>query len=48
MTPEEASRGLVKERSAVWKAVDWLRRHITINIGRHGDKSADIGVRVEF
>ena len=48
MTPEETASGLVKERTKIVKVFDWLRRHFIIHIGRHGKKSTDIGVKVEF
>ena len=48
MTPEETASGLVKERPKIVKVFDWLRRHLVIHIGSHGEKSIDAGVRVEF
>lgn len=48
MTPEEIASGLVKEEPKIVKVFDWLRRHLVIHVGRHGKKSIDIGVKVDF
>lgn len=48
MTQEEIAKGLVREQPKIVKVFDWLRRHFVIHIGKHGEKSIDIGVKVEF
>lgn len=48
MTKKEIADELRREKPLPARIADWVRRHFVINIGKHGEKSVDIGIRLDF
>ena len=48
MTDKEAADGLRRDSSVLEKVLGWVRRHLFARGGGHGDKSVEVGFRVEF
>ena len=48
MKDKEIADGLKRDQPALKKVIDWVRRHLYVAFGRHGNHSAEVGVRFEF
>lgn len=48
MTSEEIAAELKPEKPPIVRLFDWLRRHLFIRGGLHGNKSIEGGIRIEF
>lgn len=48
MTEQEIADGFKKDPSTLEKVADWIRRHLYVAFGKHGEYSAEAGVKFEF
>ena len=48
MADEEIAAELKPEKPPMVRIFDWLRRHLFIRGGMHGEKSIEGGIRIEF
>ena len=48
MDRKDIADGLKREPTLLEKVANWVRRHIHVATGRHGERSAEIGIKLEF